>query len=192
MKVIFSEQAWEEYLYWQKIDKKLLCRINELIKAIMREPFTGIGKPEYVSGYIAALLASKGTGAHVEMVLVELAGTTAHELNQPLMALSSYASAARELAQQPQQQTLLHSTLDKIAEQAQRAAGRERLVIASVASLRGRLSKYSANTLLVLDEAHHAGGAGIGTVKVPFHAARCFGFPGNSFLMDGKKDGANA
>ncbi|HMU88838.1 MAG TPA: Txe/YoeB family addiction module toxin [Agitococcus sp.] len=46
MKVIFSEQAWEEYLYWQKIDKKLLYRINELIKAIMREPFTGIGKPE--------------------------------------------------------------------------------------------------------------------------------------------------
>lgn len=52
----------------------------------------------------------------------EMASTLAHELNQPLMALSSYASAARELAQQPQQQTLLHSTLDKIAEQAQRAA----------------------------------------------------------------------
>lgn len=46
MKLIFSEQAWEEYLYWQKTDKKLLNRINELIKAIMREPFTGIGKPE--------------------------------------------------------------------------------------------------------------------------------------------------
>jgi two-component system sensor histidine kinase DctS len=52
----------------------------------------------------------------------EMASTLAHELNQPLMALSSYASAARELAQQPQQQALLHSTLDKIAEQAQRAA----------------------------------------------------------------------
>ncbi len=52
----------------------------------------------------------------------EMASTLAHELNQPLMALSSYASAARELAREPQQQTLLHSTLDKIAEQAQRAA----------------------------------------------------------------------
>lgn len=41
-------------------------------------------------------------------------------------------------------------------EQAQREAGRERLVIASVSSLRGRLSKYASNTLLVLDEAHHA------------------------------------
>ncbi len=46
MKLTFSEQAWEEYLYWQKTDKKLLNRINELLKAIMREPFTGIGKPE--------------------------------------------------------------------------------------------------------------------------------------------------
>jgi len=55
MKLIFSEQAWEEYLYWQKTDKKLLNRINELIKAIMRESFTGIGKPEplkhSLSGY---------------------------------------------------------------------------------------------------------------------------------------------
>ncbi|MBP9216162.1 MAG: type II toxin-antitoxin system YoeB family toxin, partial [Agitococcus sp.] len=41
MKLTFSEQAWEEYLYWQKTDKKLLNRINELIKAITREPFTG-------------------------------------------------------------------------------------------------------------------------------------------------------
>ncbi len=46
MKIIFSEAAWEDYLYWQKTDKKLLNRTNELIKAIMRTPFDGIGKPE--------------------------------------------------------------------------------------------------------------------------------------------------
>ena len=46
MKLIFSEQAWEDYLYWQKTDKKLVRRINDLIKAISREPFEGIGKPE--------------------------------------------------------------------------------------------------------------------------------------------------
>ena len=46
MKIIFSEAAWEDYLYWQKTDKKLLNRTNELIKAIMRTPFEGIGKPE--------------------------------------------------------------------------------------------------------------------------------------------------
>ncbi|MDU9047706.1 MAG: Txe/YoeB family addiction module toxin [Candidatus Electrothrix sp. Rat3] len=39
-------QAWEDYLYWQKKDKRILKRINALIKDITREPFTGIGKPE--------------------------------------------------------------------------------------------------------------------------------------------------
>ncbi len=55
MKLLFSEQAWEDYLYWQKIDKKLLERINTLIKDICRSPFEGIGKPEplknALSGY---------------------------------------------------------------------------------------------------------------------------------------------
>lgn len=55
MKLIFSEQAWEDYLHWQKIDKKLLERINALIKDISRSPFDGIGKPEplknALSGY---------------------------------------------------------------------------------------------------------------------------------------------
>lgn len=46
MKVIFSESAWEDYLYWQKTDKKVLSRINKLIKETQREPFEGIGKPE--------------------------------------------------------------------------------------------------------------------------------------------------
>ena len=42
----FSDQAWEEYLYWQKNDKAILKRINNLIKDIKRSPFEGIGKPE--------------------------------------------------------------------------------------------------------------------------------------------------
>ena len=46
MKLVFSEQAWEDYLYWQKIDKKLVQRINGLIKEITRTPHTGAGKPE--------------------------------------------------------------------------------------------------------------------------------------------------
>ncbi len=46
MKVVFSEQAWEDYLYWQATDKKQLKRVNGLIKAICRLPFEGIGKPE--------------------------------------------------------------------------------------------------------------------------------------------------
>lgn len=46
MKIVFAEEAWEDYLYWQELDKKMLKRINELIKAISREPFKGIGDPE--------------------------------------------------------------------------------------------------------------------------------------------------
>lgn len=46
MKLTFSTNAWEDYLYWQKTDKKILKRINSLIKDIQREPYDGIGKPE--------------------------------------------------------------------------------------------------------------------------------------------------
>ena len=46
MKLTFSTEAWEEYLYWQTTDKKILKRINLLIKDIQRTPHEGIGKPE--------------------------------------------------------------------------------------------------------------------------------------------------
>lgn len=46
MNVSFTENAWEDYLYWQKMDKKIVKRINELIKDIRRNPFEGLGKPE--------------------------------------------------------------------------------------------------------------------------------------------------
>ncbi|MGA7878979.1 MAG: Txe/YoeB family addiction module toxin [Desulfoferrobacter sp.] len=46
MKIIFSEHAWEDYLYWQRTDRKILVRINKLIKEIQRSPFEGTGKPE--------------------------------------------------------------------------------------------------------------------------------------------------
>ena len=46
MDIMFLDDAWQDYLYWQKIDKKILKRINQLIKDIQRSPFTGLGKPE--------------------------------------------------------------------------------------------------------------------------------------------------
>lgn len=55
MKLIFSDNAWEDYLYWQRTDRKILRRINTLIQEIKRNPFEGIGKPEplkhALSGY---------------------------------------------------------------------------------------------------------------------------------------------
>ena len=46
MQIIWYSVAWNDYLYWQQEDKKLLKRINTLIKDVMRSPFEGIGKPE--------------------------------------------------------------------------------------------------------------------------------------------------
>ena len=46
MNLAWIEEAWEDYLYWQQVDKKTVKKINELIKAIQRTPFEGIGKPE--------------------------------------------------------------------------------------------------------------------------------------------------
>lgn len=46
MRPIWSDGAWEDYLFWQEQDKKILKRINELIKSIQRDAFKGIGEPE--------------------------------------------------------------------------------------------------------------------------------------------------
>ncbi len=55
MVITFSKNAWEDYVYWQSIDKKIVKKINRLIKDIQRNPFDGIGKPEILkydlSGY---------------------------------------------------------------------------------------------------------------------------------------------
>ena len=46
MNILFSSNAWEDYLHWQQTDRKLLKKINDLIRDIAREPHGGIGKPE--------------------------------------------------------------------------------------------------------------------------------------------------
>jgi toxin YoeB len=53
MKLVFSEQAWEDYCFWQQQDAKLLRRINELIKECTRTPFSGTGKPEPLRGSLS-------------------------------------------------------------------------------------------------------------------------------------------
>jgi toxin YoeB len=46
MKLVWTANAWEDYLHWQKADQKTLAAINNLIKDIKRDPFKGLGKPE--------------------------------------------------------------------------------------------------------------------------------------------------
>ncbi|EIC20506.1 toxin-antitoxin system, toxin component, Txe/YoeB family [Thiorhodovibrio frisius] len=46
MMISWHPQAWEDYLYWQQEDKRILKRVNALVKDVQRNPFEGIGKPE--------------------------------------------------------------------------------------------------------------------------------------------------
>ena len=50
MKLTFSDDAWEDYLYWQGADPKVHGRINDMIKQCKRTPFKGVGKPEPLKG----------------------------------------------------------------------------------------------------------------------------------------------
>ena len=50
MELVWQTHAWEDYLYWQQTDKKVLERINDLIKDTLRNPYKGIGKPEPLKG----------------------------------------------------------------------------------------------------------------------------------------------
>ena len=63
MKYVFSEQAWDDYLFWQGTDKKILKRINSLIKEISRDPFRGTGKPEPLKHALAGYWSRRITEA---------------------------------------------------------------------------------------------------------------------------------
>jgi len=64
VKLVFAEQAWDDYLYWQKTDRKLLERINTLIKEISRQPFSGIGKPEPLKNALAGYWSRRINDEH--------------------------------------------------------------------------------------------------------------------------------
>jgi len=55
MRIIFSRNSWEDYISWQSEDKKILKKINELIKDIQRTPYEGLGKPEPLKYDLAGL-----------------------------------------------------------------------------------------------------------------------------------------
>ena len=64
MKLVFAEQAWEDYLHWQTTDRKLLNRINALIKETARSPFEGTGKPEALKHALAGYWSRRITDEH--------------------------------------------------------------------------------------------------------------------------------
>jgi toxin YoeB len=64
VKLVFSERAWEDYLYWQARDAKILARLNTLIKEASRTPFAGIGKPEPLRGELSGWWSRRITQEH--------------------------------------------------------------------------------------------------------------------------------
>ena len=64
MKIVFSEHAWDDYLYWQRADRKILERINKLIKEIQRLPFEGTGKPEPLRHGLSGYWSRRITDEH--------------------------------------------------------------------------------------------------------------------------------
>jgi len=64
MKLLFSENAWSDYLFWQKTDKKILKRINKLIKDIQRNKYEGFGKPETLKHNLSGYWSRRITNEH--------------------------------------------------------------------------------------------------------------------------------
>ena len=64
MRLVFSDRAWEDYLYWQANDHKLLARLNGLIKECTRTPFSGTGKPEPLRGPLSGWWSRRLTQEH--------------------------------------------------------------------------------------------------------------------------------
>ena len=67
----FSTAAWEDYLDWQKTDKAMLKRINQLIREIQRESFSGIGKPEPLKHQLDGFWSRRIDTCHRQVYSVE-------------------------------------------------------------------------------------------------------------------------
>ncbi len=64
MNLCFAPGAWEDYLYWQRQDRKITGKINDLIRECQRHPFHGIGKPEPLKGDLAGWWSRRITREH--------------------------------------------------------------------------------------------------------------------------------
>jgi toxin YoeB len=64
VKLTFSSNAWDDYVSWQTTDRKVLARLNNLLKECARTPFTGTGKPEPLRGAFAGWRSRRLTAEH--------------------------------------------------------------------------------------------------------------------------------
>ncbi len=63
-RIAWSDEAWEDYVGWQQTDKRMLKRINALLKDVMRTPFSGIGKPEPLKFELTGYWSRRITDEH--------------------------------------------------------------------------------------------------------------------------------
>jgi len=71
MELVWQSHAWEDYLYWQQTDKKVLLKMNELIKDCLRNPFKSIGKPELLKGQYKGFWSRRITDEHILVYAVK-------------------------------------------------------------------------------------------------------------------------
>lgn len=64
MKLVFSKDAWSDYLYWLENDRQSLARLNEIIRDVRRSPFSGIGKPQPLVGDLKGWWSRRITREH--------------------------------------------------------------------------------------------------------------------------------
>jgi len=72
VRLIFSEHAWEDYLYWQRTDRKVFDRINKLIREVQCTPFEGAGKPEPLKHGLSGYWSRRINDEHRIVYKVEL------------------------------------------------------------------------------------------------------------------------
>jgi toxin YoeB len=71
VRIVFSQHAWEDYLFWQMADRKVVQRINTLIRDIQRTPFEGVGKPEPLRHALSGYWSRRITDEHRIVYKVE-------------------------------------------------------------------------------------------------------------------------
>ncbi|CAN5515292.1 hypothetical protein BH11PSE7_BH11PSE7_06790 [soil metagenome] len=90
MKLIFADEAWDDYLYWQKHDRRMVARIHKLVQEVSRDPFAGVGKPEPLKHALSGFWSRRIYDVHRTVYRIEGDLTTSRTAVCP-----GFASARR-------------------------------------------------------------------------------------------------
>ena len=63
-KLVWTKEAWSDYVYWQSLDKKTIKRINKIIETMLQSPFEGIGKPEKLKNNLSEFISRRIDDTH--------------------------------------------------------------------------------------------------------------------------------